>query len=231
MGDGKPGGWLRKQMHLDLLVWAGGIVVLFPVWLIWVPHPWWAYWPTMTLALYLDRKGRRQFGQWWKGARGEEAVARELEPLAARGYRIIHDVDKGYGNIDHIVVGPTGVFVLETKAWRGRVYPAVGGRLMRNGRDEKKTQDQVMGNVLHVRRRLLELGMKVWVNGLVVLTATSLPRGAIRLRHATVIMKNDLLQIIGSGPQRLAEPEIHRAADALGGSRGSPQFARRNRVA
>jgi hypothetical protein len=56
---------------------------------------------------------------WRLGARGEQAVAESLaDPkLAAAGYRAFHDLPgDGKWNIDHVVVGPGGLFVLETKA-------------------------------------------------------------------------------------------------------------------
>jgi hypothetical protein len=51
--------------------------------------------------------------------RGEQAVAEKLadRQLAAAGYVSFHDVPgDGSWNVDHVVVGPGGVFVLETKA-------------------------------------------------------------------------------------------------------------------
>ena len=56
---------------------------------------------------------------WRFGLRGEQAVAESLADrgVAAAGYVAFHDVPgEGEWNIDHVVVGPGGVFVLETKA-------------------------------------------------------------------------------------------------------------------
>ncbi len=63
------------------------------------------------------------------GFDGERYVATELEPLLARGYRVFHDFvfdmrpggDKTTFNIDHIAVGPEGVFAIETKTKRKRL--------------------------------------------------------------------------------------------------------------
>lgn len=50
------------------------------------------------------------------GSLGEKVVADELEKIKRKGYMVIHDFQhKRLGNIDHIVIGPRGVFVLETK--------------------------------------------------------------------------------------------------------------------
>ena len=50
------------------------------------------------------------------GCLGEQMVAEELDPLREDGYRISHDFPGGPDwNIDHIAVGPGGVFAIETK--------------------------------------------------------------------------------------------------------------------
>jgi hypothetical protein len=45
----------------------------------------------------------------------ELAVGQELDLLMLRGYRVFHDVPAEGFNIDHVVVGPAGVFAVETK--------------------------------------------------------------------------------------------------------------------
>jgi hypothetical protein len=62
------------------------------------------------------------------GYLGERAVGEALEPLKHEGFRVFHDVpatSKGSKfNIDHVVVGPNGVFAIETKTRRkGRARP------------------------------------------------------------------------------------------------------------
>lgn len=56
------------------------------------------------------------------GSFGERIVAESLEPLKADGFRIFHDVPAGDAknpfNIDHVIVGPSGVFAIETKTRR-----------------------------------------------------------------------------------------------------------------
>lgn len=50
------------------------------------------------------------------GSRGEKVVADALEPLRALGYAVFHDIPGNGFNLDHVLVGPGGVFVIETKA-------------------------------------------------------------------------------------------------------------------
>jgi len=49
------------------------------------------------------------------GRDGERVVAEFLEPLRAKGYRVFHDLPGDGFNIDHVIVGPAGVFTIETK--------------------------------------------------------------------------------------------------------------------
>ena len=50
------------------------------------------------------------------GYEGEIAVGQELNQLMRDGYYVYHDFPAGTFNIDHIVVGTSGVFAVETKS-------------------------------------------------------------------------------------------------------------------
>src|SRR5262245_42790688 len=50
------------------------------------------------------------------GATGEEHVGALLGQLSHSGWRVIHDASLGRGNVDHILIGPGGVFTVETKS-------------------------------------------------------------------------------------------------------------------
>ena len=69
-----------------------------------------------------------------RGVRAEQSVARALRRLLrARPYfYVVNALPLGRGDIDHIVVGPTGVFAIETKGYTGKITIA-DGALARNG--------------------------------------------------------------------------------------------------
>jgi hypothetical protein len=50
------------------------------------------------------------------GYEGEIAVGQELNQLMLKGYHVYHDFPANNFNIDHIIVGQSGVFTVETKA-------------------------------------------------------------------------------------------------------------------
>jgi hypothetical protein len=63
-------------------------------------------------------KSLRQYWNHKLGFRGERFVAEELNQLLAYGWRVFHDVPFDGYNVDHVVVGPSGVFAVETKTRR-----------------------------------------------------------------------------------------------------------------
>ncbi len=70
---------------------------------------------------------------WAEGARGEEVVGHALDKLLPHGVYLLHDrrMPGGGGNIDHIVVAPTGVYVIDAKRYKGRPRLDVKGGLFR----------------------------------------------------------------------------------------------------
>jgi hypothetical protein len=68
---------------------------------------------------------------WRRGAEGERRTARLLGPLERHGWAVLHDlaVPGSRANIDHLVIGPGGVFVIDSKHYRGRLQLDGSGRL------------------------------------------------------------------------------------------------------
>lgn len=52
------------------------------------------------------------------GMEGEKIVAEVLDELRVDGYKVYNDVINNNFNIDHVIVGPAGVFTVETKTWK-----------------------------------------------------------------------------------------------------------------
>lgn len=72
---------------------------------------------------------------WRIGAEGERKTASYLAGLEQAGFIVRHDRRvPGYGgNVDHIAVGPTGVWVIETKSYRGGVDVYGDRKVVRGG--------------------------------------------------------------------------------------------------
>jgi hypothetical protein len=68
---------------------------------------------------------------WRQGAVGERRTARLLGQLERHGWAILHDlaVPGSQANLDHLAIGPGGVFVIDSKQYRGRLQLDPTGRL------------------------------------------------------------------------------------------------------
>jgi nuclease-like protein len=94
---------------------------------------------------------------WRRGAAGERRTARLLGPLERRGWAVLHDLAiPGFkANIDHLVIGPGGVVVIDTKQYRGRLWLDADGLLwhgrhlllatLRKVRWEADQADEILG--------------------------------------------------------------------------------------
>ena len=109
---------------------------------------------------------------WKIGTEGELRVAEVL--AVASGIEVLHDrlVPGSRANIDHIVVGPSGVFVIDAKKYKGAIEVRnVGGlfrvdeRLWVDGRDRSKLVEGVLGQIEVVRRALGEEFADVPIRG------------------------------------------------------------------
>lgn len=92
----------------------------------------------------LERLLREQ-RMWAQGAEGERQVASALEPLAQFGWLAAHDLHwpgRPFANIDHIAVGPGGVFVIDAKNWTGNVTIS-NGLLRQNGYSRERELESV----------------------------------------------------------------------------------------
>src|SRR6478735_1410466 len=59
---------------------------------------------------------------WDAGAVGERMVADKLSELVPRGWYVLHDVHwpgRPKATLDHVLVGPGGVVVVDSKNWTG----------------------------------------------------------------------------------------------------------------
>ena len=128
------------------------------------------------LARALDVKTDER--AWRVGAGGEETVGAKLEKLTKRGWHVLHAVPVGErgSDIDHVLIGPGGVWTLNTKThpggrvWVGRHSVRVNGQqtpYLRNSRFEAERAQRLLTEAC---------GFPVFVKAaLVFLTGTLFP--------------------------------------------------------
>lgn len=66
-------------------------------------------------AAFRIRRTWPELRQLRQGIEGEKAVGQFLERLRESGYQVFHDVIGDGFNVDHVIIGPAGVFTIETK--------------------------------------------------------------------------------------------------------------------
>ncbi len=137
---------LLPSVRLPALAKAGLLVGAIPAAL--------ALWKWISRTMDEISKKRMAFS---RGADGENQVARQLCSLPDDFY-VIHDLATPFGNVDHVVTGPTGVFLLDTKSWRGVVSPDGNGELLVNGQPTDKAQVRpFLGRMLGIRDKVRTL--------------------------------------------------------------------------
>lgn len=132
--------------------------------------------------------GDRRLANFLKGAKGEEWVAHELAFLSA-DYAVFNGLRLGGGkqNFDHIIVGPSGVFVVETKNWKGAVEFR-DGKLYAGGREPSRPPlKQVKAATAELVHFLSDLGLgEVPVHSVLCFISTELPEELMNVNGVVV---------------------------------------------
>jgi hypothetical protein len=157
------------------------------------------------------------------GFQGERYVAEELNQLMADGFRVFHDVPFENYNMDHVLVGPTGVFVVETKTKRKplrageKQYTVLfdGEKLdFPNGRDTDAL-DQIRRNKKTLSQWLNSAtGDRVTVEGIVTIPGWFVQRTVQSNIH--VLNPKEIRTLVaGSAGHPLTSAEIQRVSHQL----------------
>jgi hypothetical protein len=116
-----------EDLNDDFMTWFMAaflfsiLIVIFPPTRpadVWAPFVALVFFGLIAVACtFVALRKLTQIHKYRRGLLGEQAVAEQLQSLLGSGYRVFHDIPKkdGKGNIDHAVVGPAGVFAIETK--------------------------------------------------------------------------------------------------------------------
>ncbi len=117
-----------------------------------------------------DKRRAMEEANWATGAKGEQRLARDLAERCP-GVLVLHDrrMPASRANIDHVAVAPSGVYVIDTKCYRGSikvVSPICGSpRLMIAGRNRTKLIGDLEKQVAVVRGMMADLAPETPVHG------------------------------------------------------------------
>jgi hypothetical protein len=135
----------------------------------------------------------RQYHLYNGGWQGEKQVAKLLSSSLSDDYYLINDLylRGGGGDIDHVVLAPNGIFVLETKNWSGNTS-CNGDQWWRGGKRNfnSSPSHQVKRNAGKIKNIIDNLpnlrALGIWVEGIVVMTN----------RHATLHISNPSVPVL-----------------------------------
>lgn len=152
-----------------------------------------------------------------RGAQGEERVGAVLESLRAKGWHVFHDVPlRIVGNIDHLVIGPGGIFVVETKSHRGRIT-VQDNQLLRDGKPLEKdflkqaeTQSRVVSQLLqqHLRQNWYVQPIVCFANAIVLVEGN-------RVGNVWVLPLAWLTRELEHQPARLSPAQMQMLAGVI----------------
>ncbi len=105
-----------------------------------------------ALGWWLRFRVSAETAAWRRGARGERRTARRLRKLVQAGWTVLHDlaIPGSRANGDHLLIGPPGVFLVDSKAWHGTItmrpnagHRQLGSPTARHGLGRARVPDAV----------------------------------------------------------------------------------------
>lgn len=155
-------------------------------------------------------------------AEGEKVVGQYLEGLRARGYRVFHDIVGTGFNVDHVLIGPAGVFTVETKTWskprRGDARVVFDGARMEIGGREPdgRVVVQALAQARWMRELLAEsTGKRMPVRPVVLFPGWFVEQGPGATREIWVLEPKALPAFLGDAPQVLSPEDVALASTHL----------------
>jgi hypothetical protein len=146
---------------------------------------------------------------WRRGAAGERRTARLLGPLERQGWAVLHDlaVPHSQANIDHLAIGPGGVFVIDSKQYRGRLQLDPSGRLWHGRYPLAQTLQAVSFEADQAAVVLPDPGMAVVP--IVAVHGAQVPWGKVVVEGVPVVSARRLPSMLRAlpavlGPERVA---------------------------
>ncbi len=156
---------------------------------------------------------RTEERSWRLGARGERTVGRRLAQLSPAGWTVRHDLTLvPPSNVDHLVLGPPGVFAIDTKRWTGQVW-AGSRRLFANGHLTDAIE-KARWCASTVAQALRDAGEPTWVEPVLAFVGTRVS-GSGSCNGVTVLSDRELVPWLESLPSSCTENRLARLRWAI----------------
>jgi Nuclease-related domain len=145
---------------------------------------------------------------WQRGARGERRTARQLDRLTKHGWVVFHDlaVPDSRANADHLLIGPAGVFLVDSKNWRGHLAFAPDGTLWHGSYPLTATLATIGFEAAAIASALAVPGLAV--EPLLVVHGSTIPWGEQYLGGVAVLPAERLVATLLALPPLLTDQQV-----------------------
>ena len=153
---------------------------------------------------------------WRTGADGEIRTARFLDALEGEGFVVLHDrriPGARSANIDHIVIGPPGIFVVETKSFAGKLTIR-GDEVYVGGHRKTAMLDEVRREALAVQVTLSdEIDAHGYrVTAMICVHRADLPWFRSEAGGVPIVSGKELVKRLRKGAMALSPADVQRLA-------------------
>jgi hypothetical protein len=173
----------------------------------------------VTYAAYRVRRAIPKLRNLRQAMEGERAVGQFLERLRERGFQVFHDVVGTGFNVDHVLVGPAGVFTIETKTWNkpisGKCQLTFDGETIRAGSFEPDRDPVVQSKAQAswLKALLLEsTGKSMDVRPVIVFPGWFVANSTGTFKDVWVLEPKALPTFLDNEPNRLSREDVKLAS-------------------
>jgi len=163
-------------------------------------------------------QARQAAERFSRGKEGEQLIGALLEQLAPQGWKVLHDrrrQPRSPANLDHVLVGPAGVFVIEAKNWTGgRLRLDDQGMAVGKWRkDDELHSAKVDADI--VREHVNALGERADTAAVVAFVHDMGLSAPVQHRQVVLLQREQLLPWLTALPTRLTADQVSYLAAAL----------------
>ena len=161
---------------------------------------------------------------WQKSSAAERRTERQLKSLHRNGYLVLHaravprdDEGVSDGRIDHLVIGPSGVYAIDSEKWDKRLPVRTMSHLKlfhgpfnkKDRLDEARWEAQMASEIIGER-----VGFEVPVQPSVAIYGPSIPWKVMRVREVDVYAGNRARSYFRRRPKILTDGDVQRIFQA-----------------
>ncbi|MBO2462017.1 NERD domain-containing protein [Actinomadura sp. LCR2-06] len=180
----------------------------------------------LVVVVDVVRRSRRDssIAAWQKSSAAERRTEKQLRSLQRNGYLVLHaravprdDEGVSDGRIDHLVIGPSGVYAIDSEKWDKRLpVRTLSHRKLFHGPFNKKERlDEARWEADQASRIIGgQVGFEVPVQPSVAIYGPSIPWKVMRVRDVDVYAGNRARSYLRRRPKILTDTDVQRIFQA-----------------